>query len=354
MNTQFSGTIGWLGVAGLVLLGAMLLHLVVRKLGGWRRNYRRARSELSLIWHAWSDPVIVQIRYRRRLRFLTTTLKDSNCWFEAGLALEHAAATGHGITPYAVALSPRRVGVLVAGPVADHSPPGDPWQADSDDPRLWWIERDELLSLTAPAAQAVEAEAPLLVCLGVDSSGGYAVLLDLLAGPASLSVFGDESTARSTVQALAAQLDARLPVASVEVASGIHQRHAGTSLAEAVRRPGVWFAVGAEQLQFDPPAGVRLISLGPAHGTTTLLEAREGFALRLHTGPDWLRIDQQPLARAVARAVRWLPEHDFQRAAHAVEVDEADDFADDLPTITGISAVVPADAGAERKVDAWN
>lgn len=350
----FSGGLrGWLGYVGVVILFLVLVNLLVRRLGGWRRLYRRTKNELTRTARAFADPVAARIRYRRRLRYLTGVLRDERAWNDAERAIGYAAGVSARSAPYAVVLGKDRIGVLVAGDVPEQGLPG-PWSRDSDDARLWWIPRADLDEYTAVAAHQ-PAQAPLLVCLGTDSTGRTAVLLDLLAGPATLSVYGPPRTARAVVQALAAQLDVRLPAGAVEVADGIHRSYAGMSLAEAVNRRGVWFVVGAERPRTALPAGIRLLSLGVARGSSRLVEALPDGTLRLYGAADWLRVDPLPLAKAVARSVRSIPAHDFDGRAPQGPTAGNDDLDDlDLQVgTTGVSAVTAGDAGTDRKAPSW-
>ncbi|MET9269886.1 hypothetical protein [Kribbella sp. NPDC003557] len=337
------GIRGYLGYAGLVLFALVLLNLLVRRLGGWRRLLGWIGRQVKQAVRAFTEPIAARRRYRRRLRLLVRMLRDSEAWAEAERAMIAAAGISPGVAPYAVALARRRIGVLVAG-ASDLEPP-EPWSADAEDPRLWWIDRSEL-----PDNGSVR-EMPLLVCVGTDSTGGHVMMLDLLSGPRTLSVYGVERTARAVVQAMAAQLDVRLPVGAIEVAEGIHPRHDGLPLEEAARRLGAWYVVGAGPLDAPLQAGRRMLSLGVARGSCRLLEVLPDQTLRLHGGASWLRIDPLPLAKAVARSIRRLPAHEFESGTpfspEAVSTDDLDDLQ--LPDgSVGVSAVT------DRKEASWS
>ncbi|MGC4936466.1 hypothetical protein [Kribbella sp. DT2] len=330
------------GYIGLALLFLVLLNLLVRKLGGWRRLGRGIKRETSRTVHAFTDPIRDRVRYRRRLRLLAGVLRNHAAWAQAEQAMSYAAAIDPGSAPYALALTKRRIGVLVAGPAAERPLP-EPWARDSDDPRLWWIQRGELSDYTPPSGHR-PPQAPLLVCLGTGADGGSVIMIDLLAGPSSLSVYGVPRLAKGIVQALAAQLDVRLPAGAVEVAEGIHDQHDGMRLEEAVRRIGAWFVIGAGPLDRPVPSGVRLVSLGVARGSSRLIEATEEQTLRLHGGATWLQVDPLPLAKAVARSVRRMPPHEFETRGPvrpAAPVDDLDDL--EVPVgVAGVSVLNPS------------
>ncbi|WP_405063540.1 hypothetical protein OG474_18345 [Kribbella sp. NBC_01505] len=321
-----------LGLIGLALLTIVLIHLLVRRLGGWKRLFGWLGREIKRTWRAFVEPIAARRRYRRRLRLLAKVLRDEESWDQAERALGAASAIGPTVAPYAVVLAGRRIGVLVAGGTVLEPPV--PWSADAVDPRLWWIDRGDV-----PGRSPIQ-EMPLLTCLGTDSGGTTVVMLDLLSGPRTLSVYGAEPTARAVVQAIAAQLDVRLPVGAVEVAEGIHPYHDGLPLSDAARRLGAWFVIGAGPLPVPLPTGRRMVCLGVARGSARLLEAMPDQTLRLHGGASWLRIDPLPLARAVARSIRDVPPHDFGggTAPDPVETDDLSDVP--APTAAvGVSAV---------------
>jgi hypothetical protein len=356
VNLFGGGLTRWMGLAGVLILVLVLIHLLVRRTGGWRLLRRRVRRELELTAKACSQPVASQVRYRRRLRLLTRELRSPAGWADAERAIGYATTLRPGFEPYGLLLGKDQVGVLVAGEASGGNLPA-PWSRDGKEPRLWWIARSDLADYSvAPAfAPAELRDAPLLVCVGTDSTGRAAVLLDLLAGPVTIAVYGVPRTARAVVQAVAAQLDVRLPAGVVEVADGVHRGHPGMSVTEAVSRPGVWFAVGAEPLESALPSGVRLLSLGVARGSSRVIEALPDGTLRVHGAAEWLRVDPSPLPRAVARSVRRLAPYDFEGwmpPDDSVAGDDLDDFGHQVGA-SGISAVATGEAGANRKVSSW-
>ncbi|MFD3455406.1 hypothetical protein ACFWVC_24940 [Streptomyces sp. NPDC058691] len=308
------GLTAWLGLAGAVILVVTVTHWLVRRGGGWKALFRRTRREVRLTVLAFTVPVRTEVRYRRRLRLLLRLLKDPALWADAERAMTRAAAVDPAARPYGVLAGPDLVGVLVAAGAAQGSAvpvPPEPWAADAADPRLWWIARADVAEPKSPEsaenAQDTVAAVPLLVCAGTD--GRNAVLLDLYTGPPAVSVHGAPRASRAVLQALAAQLEVRLPAGSVAVAAGVHPRHAGRPAAEIVEQPGIAFAVCAEPVDRPLPDGVRLLTLGAARGRVRLLAAARDGMLTVHGAPAVGRIDALPLSRAVVKALHDLPPH---------------------------------------------
>ncbi|GII52602.1 hypothetical protein Pth03_09910 [Planotetraspora thailandica] len=296
-----------LGVAGGLLLLAVLVHLIVGRLGGWRAVRRRVRREVALTVTAFTAPFRARVRYRRRLRLLVRLLGQPAGWADAERAMLNAARTG--IRPYAALLGPDRVGVMIASGPGDPPQPPDPWVADSADPRLWWIDRARV---SAPAHTG--GTAPLLVAVGTD--GDNAVLLDLMPDPPVIAIGGDPRMARPVLQTIAAQVDARLPEGAVTVAGDVHPRHPGPdasdALAAAARHAASGspsFAVcGAAPVGVPVPRGVRLITAGVARGRAWLLTADRSGTMLVHGSP--LQVDILPLPAAMARVIGTLPAYE--------------------------------------------
>ncbi|MFJ2645200.1 hypothetical protein ACIO1C_00435 [Streptomyces sp. NPDC087420] len=326
------GAAQWLGLAGILVLVITLTLWLVRRAGGPRAVWRRATREVRLTGRAFSEPVRAQLRYRRRVRLLGRLLRDRSGWADAERAVLLAARLLPGFTPYGALLGPDLVGVLVTGQAANTAGGTggsggvpdlpEPWVADDAEPRLWWIARSDVATAEEPDAGAAgepagpegalspasPASPPLLCCVGTD--GRRAVLLDLHACPATVAVLGVPRTARAVVQSLAAQLDARLPAGSVEVASGVHPRYAGRTGAEVLASPAGTYAVCAEPPRTPVPEGVRLLCLGVGRGRALLLEASQDGLLEVHGAAPSLRVDALPLTRAVVRALPVLPPYD--------------------------------------------
>ncbi|MET9479341.1 hypothetical protein [Streptomyces sp. NPDC006638] len=357
------GTAQWLGLAGILVLVVTLTLWLVRRAGGPRAVWRRAAREVRLTGRAFSEPVRAQLRYRRRVRLLGRLLRDRAGWADAERAVLLAARLHPGFAPYGALLGPDLVGVLVTGRT-DNSAVGtgvsggvpalpEPWVADDAEPRLWWIARSDVATaedpdagavgepvgvdgVLDPASSASPASPPLLCCVGTD--GRRAVLLDLHASPATVAVLGVPRTARAVVQSLAAQLDARLPAGSVEVASGVHPRYAGRTGAEVLAAPAGTYVVCAEPPRTPVPDGVRLLCLGVGRGRALLLEASQDGLLEVHGAAPSLRVDALPLARAVVRALPALPPYDDAAGVAAgapgpERDDERTGAGDGVPTV---------------------
>ncbi|WP_432836669.1 hypothetical protein [Dactylosporangium sp. CA-092794] len=296
--------IGWLGVAGGIILLLLAVQLLARTAGGWRAILRGLRRELALTGRAFAEPVRRWVRYRRGLRLLVRVLGDAQAWRAAELAVARvhalfpAAADRPRLRPVAVLLDRDLVGVLVAG--AEVPAPPQPWIPDDTDPRLWWIGRADAAEGGEPGAGGV-----LLAAIGV--AGGRAVLLDLLTGPAVTAVEGDPRAGRAVVQAVAAQLARRWPERTA-VGAGIHPRYAGPSTSDTVRAAAALgdggFAICAAPV---PPVatGVRVVALGAGRGRVRRLVVDRRAGLAVHGLP--LDVDALPLARAVARTIEGLP-----------------------------------------------
>ncbi|WP_329493182.1 hypothetical protein [Kitasatospora herbaricolor] len=319
------GTATLFGLAGLLLLVAVLAQLGARRAGGWRVVRRRLRREAGATAAAFAAPVRAQLRYRRHLRLLVRLLGDRSGWADAERAALGAGRV-QGVQPYGVLLGRTVVGVLVAcGPAAPPRPP-EPWAVDDTDPRLWWLDR------AAAAGVATGGRpAPLLAALGTD--GRHAVLLDLATGPAVTVLSGERGIARAVLQALAAQLDARLPAGAVTVADGVNLRHSGPDPAVALalaERAGTGdapaFAVCAElPAGARPAAGSRVLALSGARGSARLLTADRAGLSVLGTG---LRVDAVPLARATARSLALLPPYPAHDAGPTDDSDLAEPALD--------------------------
>ncbi|MFE2872903.1 hypothetical protein, partial [Embleya sp. NPDC059259] len=327
-----------LGYAGILILVYALAHWAAMRRGGWRFVRRRLRRELALTVSAFAEPVTAFSRYRRRRRLLVRALREPNTWVDAEHALQLAARVAAGSRPYGALVERDVVGVLVScGP--DLPVPAEPWAVDELDPRLWWIARTDLEVGSGPA--------PLLVAVGTRQEA--VVFLDLLTGPRVLAVSGERRGARATVQALAAQLDARLPAGAVTVAEGIHPRHAGPSTAEAFTRATTAAAsrrhpqvvVCADTPDVPAASPVSVLTLGRPRGHARLLAVSPTGALLVHGTP--LRVDARPLPRSVAATVWQLPPWATEDATLPVPI-AADPDLDPVPAAasTPVSVQGPA------------
>ncbi|MDX3239247.1 hypothetical protein PV392_26885 [Streptomyces sp. ME03-5709C] len=335
---------GWtrlIGLIGLLILVVVLAQWIVRRKGGWGALRRRVGRELTAAARAFATPVRTELRHRRGLRVLGRLLRDRAGWADAETALRRAAAERPEARPYAALLGTDVVGVYMAHGNGEGALP-EPWARDAAEPRLWWIARADL----GGTPETGRGQAPVLVCLG--RAGTDAVLLDLAAVPPAVSVTGERRTARALLQALAAQLDVRLPAGHVVVGAGVHPRYDGP--ADVFGRPGTRYAVSAEAPERKLPAGMRMLTLGVAHHNTLILEVDRDGHLRLHGGPPALAVDALPLARVIARLVRTLPavpEDDAGAGPNPPKTLRGTSPDDDLvetglpPTAMAVSATAP-------------
>ncbi|MEW2521100.1 hypothetical protein [Actinacidiphila alni] len=344
-----------LGLLGLVVAALVIANRSVRRIGGWRVVRRRLRRESRLTANAFTAPLRGWIRYRRQLRLLGRLLDDPGVWRtgERALRAAYAAAPGR-CRPYGVLVGDGAddglVGVLVAGRDVPEPPP--PWIADDRDPRVWWSAYEEWHDLRPTAGlgweEAEESAAPPVLIAAVGVDGGRAVFLDLAAGAPVTSLDGDERVARPLVQALAAQLDRRLPPGAVTVADGVHPRYAGPSAAQALRDAADWsaghdepaFVVCAAPLP-DTAAGdgPRVLAYGRTHGRARLLTVDRDGLLAVHGTP--LRVRATSLPRAVAAAIDSLPPYaPPPQPAAAPPLPYAE--ATEEPGLAGVSAIAPA------------
>ncbi|MFF7154668.1 hypothetical protein [Streptomyces sp. NPDC008139] len=354
-----------LGVLGLVIAVLVLTNRSVRRIGGWRVVRRWVRRESRLTANAFTAPLRGWVRYRRQLRLLGRLLDDPGVWRtgERALRAAHAAAPDR-CRPYGVLVGDGTddglVGVLVAGRDVPEPPP--PWVADDRDPRVWWSAYEEWhdlqpaglaggLALGDGAGWEQEPVAPPVLIAAVGVEGGRAVFLDLASGAPVTSLDGDERVARPLVHALAAQLDRRLPPGAVTVADGVHPRHAGPPVAQALRDAARWsdthegpaFVVCQGPLpdaaDLAGAAGPRVLAYGRTHGRARLLDVDRDGLLTVHGTP--LRVRATSVPRAVAAAIGSLPPYEppplaapVRAPAPHAHVERAEE-----PGTVGVSAV---------------
>lgn len=208
----------WLGIAGAALLIFLLLRMWAMRWGGWRAAWARLLREIAVTAYAFAEPVRAWLRYRRALRLLVRRLGDPATWRDAERALAAARSAAAPARPYAALVGPDTVTVLLAG---------------REEPEAWTVARAELPSVTPEAADV----RPIVVAVGVTEHAEeqQCAFLDLAVGPPVLSVTGEDRASGALVQALAAQLDVRLPQPLVVVAEGVHRHHVGEPVRVAYR-----------------------------------------------------------------------------------------------------------------------
>ncbi|WP_062207636.1 hypothetical protein [Streptomyces sp. NBRC 109706] len=307
-----------LGIVAVLLVIFLIIRAVAMRMGGWKAARDRVRRECAITAHAFAAPVRSWLRYRRSLRVLVHGLRAPATWRDAERALAAArqAAGPEGARPYAVLVAGHTVTVLLAG--RRIPPPGaDPWWvADDDETDHWSAERADL----PPVVPVPDQEYPVLVAVG--EVGGWCAFLDLAVGPPMVCVDGERRAATALHQAVAAQLDVRLPKDTVVVAEGVHRAFEGPPIRTAYRaaarlgpRSGLApFLVGAELPAPMPPElvappaefpGLRLLLLGEGRGyTRTLLNDRTG-QIQLVGTP--LVAEGNALSRAIARVLPLIP-----------------------------------------------
>ncbi|MYS84754.1 hypothetical protein [Embleya scabrispora] len=217
----------WGGIAAAALVFFLIIRFVAMRLGGWKAAWRRLCREIALTVYAFTAPVRAWLRYRRSVRLLARRLGASVTWRDAERALvaaKFAAAPGQ---PYAALVGDHTVTVLFAA--ADMPPPSGPWRPVPDDAWAWTAARAELPSVTPDA----DGTRPVVVALGERDRD--CVFLDLVVGPPMVCVQGDPRSGPALFQAVAAQLDARLPGGQVVVADGVHRDVPGLPVRDAYR-----------------------------------------------------------------------------------------------------------------------
>ncbi|MFE0733197.1 hypothetical protein ACFW2X_34190 [Streptomyces antibioticus] len=296
----------WLGILGLVVLVWVLLRWWAMRWGGWRDWASRLRREFALTGAAFTAPARSWLRHRTVQRLLVRRLKDPSTWRDAERALAAAALDGDSAgRPYAVLVGADGVRVLLSG---------------RDAPEPWTARRADLPTVAVRGAD----DRPLIVALGAQRHGieDMCVFLDLAVGPPLLCVDGDERAGRALLQALAAQLDVRMPRPLVVVAEGVHRGHHGATPRNAYRtardtapRLGLAPVLVSAELPdplppelAEPPLGayaLRVLVLGRARGYTRRLLADRHGRVAVTGTPLMPRCDG--LGRAVVRTLGSLP-----------------------------------------------
>lgn len=342
----------WLGIIGVAVLCFVLLRYWAMRWGGWRAWAARLGRELALTAAAFAEPPRSWLRHRSALRLLVRRLREPATWQDAERALAAARTADLPGAPYAALVGARTVTVLLAGREA---------------PEPWTVARADLPPVTPQAAGA----RPIVVALGTQRDGGeqQCAFLDLAVGPPVLSAAGDGKASRALLQALAAQLEARLPRPLVVVAEGVHRRHPGQPVRTAYRtardtrhRLGLAPVLVTTELP-DPlppelaaPPGdepvLRVLVLGEARGYARLLVTERHGRVAVMGTPLVPRCDG--LGRAVARVLDTLPPVLVPASAAAAADDlleDADLFEEETEQERAGVRGRPSAAGAGRRTD---
>ncbi|WBB62045.1 hypothetical protein O7599_05755 [Streptomyces sp. WMMC500] len=306
----------WLGIFGVLLVVFLILRFIAMRMGGWRAAWRRVRRECAISGHAFAAPVRAWLRHRRSLRFLVWALGTTETWRDAERALAAArqAAAPVGGRPYAALVDADTVTVLLAGRRVP-PPEEEPWWWD-EAPDEWSVDRLDL----PPVVPVPGQSPPVLVALG--DTDRRCTFLDVATGPRLLDIVGDHRSRLALYQAVAAQLDARLPEGLAVVAEGVHAQIPGEPVRHAYRtaqrirsRHGIAPALITAELP-DPlpgelaeppgdPAGPLIVLPGAARGyRRTLLTDQHGQVALAGTP---LLAMSNALGRAIAQVAFAIP-----------------------------------------------
>ncbi|UGQ12766.1 hypothetical protein LO772_03850 [Yinghuangia sp. ASG 101] len=300
----------WLGIVGAVLVVFLLLRWWAMRKGGWKAWWRWLCREVALTANAFAAPVRAWSRHRGDLRLLVRLLRNPTTWRDAERALSAARIAAAPARPYAAIVGPRTVSVLLAG--ANIPAPKGIWGVvPGEDGHLWTTARTELPSATPEA----DGARPVVAALGTTER--RCAFLDLSVGPPMVGVDGDRRSRHAVLQALAAQVDARLPESLVVVAEGVHPAFRGIPVRDAYREarrtpprldipPVLVAAELPDPLPTDLDApGLRVLVQGEGRGhVRALLTDRRGQLAVVGTP---LLVRCTALGLAVARVLRHIP-----------------------------------------------
>ncbi|MFD5318717.1 hypothetical protein [Streptomyces sp. NPDC127098] len=305
-----------LGVIAVLLVIFLIIRYLAMRQGGWAKAWRRLRREFAVTGHAFAAPFRAWLRHRRSFRVLVRGLRATATWRDAERAV--AAARAAGGRAYGALVDGDTVTVLVAGESGNVSLPDDQrwWLAGDDADDHWSVARADL----PPVVPDPDQVHPVLVAVG--EVGGRSAFLDLAVGPPMITVEGDRRSAVALHQAVAAQLDVRLPEGLVVVAEGVHRGFAGMPVRAAHRaareqRPklGLSPVLVTAELPDPVPAelseppeefpALRLLLLGEGRGhLRTLLTDRHG---QISVAGTPLLTTGNALSRAVAKVLSAIP-----------------------------------------------
>ena len=343
------------GIAAGALAVFLLLRVVAMRFGGWRAAWRRLCREVALTTYAFVAPLLAWRRYRRSTQTLIQGLRRPDTWRYAERALVAARFAAAPARPYAAVVTQSTVTVFLAGAAAT-SPQGI-WRASGAQPGAWTARLEEIPAVTPDT----DGARPIVVALGVADHG--CVFLDMAVGPPMVCVEGEAVVRSGLFQAIAAQMDARLPGGRVIVAEGVHPGFPSEPVRAAYRcatdTPPLFgipaFLVATELPDPLPPeltepptgaAAVRILLRGPGRGyVRTLLADRAGRVAVIGT-PVVAACNAlgTALAHVLPDIPPVLPPMPAPVSSPGVGRAELFDESDPVPVV--VRAQVPAESGA--------
>ncbi|SOD64042.1 hypothetical protein SAMN06297387_11421 [Streptomyces zhaozhouensis] len=365
-----------LGLLAVLLVLFLIIRAVAMRLGGWGAAWARVKRECAVTAHAFAAPVKAWLRHRRSLRVLVHGLRAPETWRDAELALAAArhATRDSRSRPYAVLVTDRTVTVLLTGLGEEPPEDGPWWVAEGDTPDHWSAERAEL----PPVVPVPDLAPPVLVAVGAAEGG--CCLLDLGSGPPVVCVEGESRAAVALHQALAAQVEVRLPQGMVVIAEGVHRGYEGMPTRAAHRaadrlkpRAGIAPVLIAAELPDPlppeltaPPSDfpeLRLLLLGEGRAYLRIVLTDRTGQVRVVGTP--LLAEGNALSRAIAKVLTDIPpvlprepagETDSTARTFAEldeeAVDEEGDTLPSTPTAPGLTAPPVAETEEEDEAEA--
>ncbi|GLY28859.1 hypothetical protein [Kineosporia sp. NBRC 101731] len=191
---------------------------------GWRRVFGRAGGYVRSVFADLAQPFRQIHRFRRGVRRISGEMSGPDTARMLRTAIGGDVTADPDCRPYAVEMNSSKLRLAMTG--FTRPEPAAPWRAQDG---RWVAARRDLADLPSP-------QPVCLVAIGVESD--TITLLDLLAAPGVVEVSGPDRPVAALISAIAAQLYSGLAVAEdveVIVASGLHPRFPGPSLASVLR-----------------------------------------------------------------------------------------------------------------------